>query len=564
MIVDRRRVVPPCLALAVLALLSVMGVGSPADPSQPAPAETRRFPPANTEMAWIPAGSFVMGCVAGDEECFDDESPAHRVALARGFWLDVTEVTVALYRAFGRATGRAMPPGPPFGQGESHPVVNVTWEDAAAYCSWAGGRLPSEAEWEYAARGGRDGSKYPWGNAASHEQANYQGREGRDAWANTAPVSSFEANDFEMHDVAGNVWEWTADWYEPNLDATAGAASGQGPASGTLRVLRGGSFAYPPRSMRLSNRGKFPPTQRHESFGFRCARDGEPEAAASTPVQAAEGGTPTGLESPPAAVPGTSATAATPPVVAPAVAMLPDAAPSRRRTFMPAGAEMVWVPPTTFEMGAVRGDGSGFGDEQPRHAVTLSRGFWIATAEVTFGQYRRFAEATGSPMPALPNWAGDAHPAVEVSWGQAAAYCRWAGGRLPTEAEWECAARGGVAGLRYPGGADISHDDANFDGTGGRDQWMKSSPVASFPPNGLGLFDVSGNVWEWCADWYEERFYARSPAVDPTGPAEGKARVVRSGCWTSDPGRLRTSYRFSLDPSDSQVSVGFRCVRDAQ
>jgi len=225
---------------------------------------------------------------------------------------------------------------------------------------------------------------------------------------------------------------------------------------------------------------------------------------------------------------------------------------------------MAYMPAGTFEMGAVRGDGSGFSDEQPRHAVTITRAFWIGVTEVTFAQYRAFAEATGHPMPHVPNWADESHPVVGVIYEDAVAYCRWAGGRLPSEVEWEYAARGGAGSVKYPWGGDIGHDDANFDGTGGRDQWMKSSPVASFPPNGLGLFDVSGNVWEWCADWYEERFYARSPAVDPTGPAEGKARVVRSGCWTSDPGRLRTSYRFSLDPSDSQVSVGFRCVRDAQ
>jgi formylglycine-generating enzyme required for sulfatase activity len=509
-------------------------------------------------MAWIPAGSFVMGCVAADGECFDDESPAHRVTLARGFWLDVTEVTVGSYRAFGRATGRGAPSAPPFAQGEGHPVVNVSWDDALAYCTWAGGRLTTEAEWEYAARGGREGSKFPWGDVASHEHANYQGREGRDAWSNTAPVASFAANGFGLHDTAGNVWEWTADWYAPDSYASAGAASGTGPSSGTLKVLRGGSFAYPPRSMRLSNRGKFPPTQRHSSFGFRCARDGEAGAeAVPATEQPAQEGTSQVTASPSDAPAMAASATATPPRAATS-----QAAAASRRTFMPAAIEMVWLPPTTFEMGAVRGDGSGFGDEQPRHAVTLSRGLWIGITEVTVGQYRRFAEATGSAMPAVPSWADEAHPVVEVTWDQAVAYCRWAGGRLPTEAEWECAARGGVAGLKYPHGAAVSHDDANFDSTGGRDRWAKSSPAGSFTPNGFGLVDVAGNASEWVADWYQERYYADSPAVDPAGPAEGKTRVVRGGNWASDPGRLRTSYRFSLDPGDAQVTLGFRCARD--
>jgi formylglycine-generating enzyme required for sulfatase activity len=558
MTIDRAWVAPAVLALALLARPPAVG----AAPQQPDASGERRFEPANTAMAWVAQGSFVMGCVASDTECFDDESPPRPVALAHGFWIDTTEVTIASYRSFCRATGRAAPPAPPFAQGDAHPVVNVAWDDAAAYCAWAGGRLPSEAEWEYAARAGRAGSKYPWGDAADHEHANYQGREGRDAWANTAPVASFEGNGFGLHDVAGNVWEWTADWYEPHPSARAGAA----PPSGTLKVLRGGSYAYPPRSMRLSNRGKFPPTQRHESFGFRCVRDsgaatGEaPPATAvvSEPGAAAAAAAPTELPGSPTP----------PPVVAPALAVTPaPAAPSgngslQRRTFLPAGAEMVWVAPTTFEMGAVRGDGSGFGDEQPRHPVTLSRGFWIGATEVTFGQYRRFAEATGAPMPAVPNWADDTHPVVEVSWEQAAAYCRWAGGRLPSEAEWEGAARGGVAGRRYPGGAEISHDEANIDGTGGRDRWPKSAPVGSFPPNDFGVADVVGNASEWVADWYEERYYAVSPALDPTGPLEGKTRVIRGGNWGSDPGRLRTSYRFSLDPGDAQVTLGFRCARD--
>ncbi len=552
---SRRWVMPSCFALAVLAGLPAIGGETPAV------GETRRFPPANSAMAWIPLGSFVMGCVAADGECFEDESPAHRVTLARGFWLDVTEVTVASFRAFARATGRTMPPRSPFAQGEDHPVVNVSWDDALAYCAWAGGRLPSEAEWEYAARGGREGAAFPWGDVASHEQANYQGREGRDAWSNTAPVASFAANGFGLHDPAGNVWEWTADWYAPDAYASAGAASGAGPPSGTLKVLRGGSFAYAPRSLRLSNRGKFPPTQRHDSFGFRCARDGETGSdAAPEPVPAAREGTPPTRTVSPSI--GAGQVAAAPATPVPPPALPPAAATAQRRTFMPAGIEMVWLPPTTFEMGAVRGDGSGFGDEQPRHAVTLSRGFWIGVTEVTVGQYRRFVEASGGAMPAVPNWADDAHPVIEVSWEQAAAYCRWSGGRLPTEAEWECAARGGVAGRRYPGGTEISHDDANFDGTEGRDQWAKSSPVGSFAPNGFGLVDVVGNASEWVADWYEERYYAGSPTLDPTGPAQGQTRVVRGGNWASDPGRLRTSYRFSLDPGDTQVTLGFRCVRD--
>ncbi len=471
-----------------------------------------------------------------------------------------------------------MPSAPGWVLADSLPVTNVTWDDATSYCGWAGGRLPTEAEWEYAARGGIEGRPYPWGAAAARENANWDGAEGRDRWTKVAPVGSFEPNAFGLVDMAGNAWEWTGDWFDARAYSASPAIDPTGPASGTLRVVRGGAFNVQPRSLRVSNRGKFSPSGRNEAFGFRCVRPVQPSRATGAPTPlplpqptpsplpspstpAATGGAPPATMSAPAIVP-------VPPTPQPQAGDMPTLAGSppasgARRAFPPVAGEMVHVPAGTFEMGAVRGDGSGFSDEQPRHPVTLTRAFWIGVTEVTFAQFRAFAEATGHPMPHVPNWADEAHPVVGVTFEDAVAYCRWAGGRLPTEAEWEYAARGGAGSVKYPWGGDISHDDANFDGTGGRDQWMKSSPVASFPPNGFGLFDVSGNVWEWCADWYEERFYARSPAVDPTGPGEGKARVVRSGCWTSDPGRLRTSYRFSLDPSDSQVSVGFRCVRDA-
>jgi sulfatase modifying factor 1 len=539
-------------------------VGKPA-------GETKKIAPAGTSAVWIPAGRFTMGCVATDPDCFPDEKPAHPVVISRAFWLDATEVTIASYRAFATATGESQPPAASFPQGDRDPVVNVTWDNASAYCRWNGGRLPTEAEWEYAARSGADGAVFASGSAIGHDAANYEGAAGRDRWTRTSPVGSFEASPWGLFDMSGNVWEWTADWYGARSFTPQLATDPRGPASGSLRVVRGGAWNSQPRSLRLSNRGKFSPDGRSEALGFRCAYDPTPEEGGTPSVESvpavesaapptvAAPTQPTATPTPPTEVPAaTPATSPTPPPAAPPAATTPVAP----RRFPPANTEMAWIPPGTFEMGTVRGDGSGFADEQPRHTVTLSRGFWIDITEVTFAEYGRFSHATGANPPHQPFWADDTHPVVNVTWQNAAGYCRWAGGRLPTEAEWEYAARGGQSGLRYPWGDGISHDNANFDGTGRRDQWAKSSPVESFPPNGYGLYDVAGNVWEWTADWYEDRYYAHSPAADPAGPAEGRTRVVRGGSWTSDPGRLRTSYRFSLDPSDSQVSVGFRCVRD--
>ena len=240
-----------------------------------APGEKRSFGPSNARYAWVPAGTFQMGCVPQDAECDRDEKPRHPVTLSRGFWMKETEVTVGEYRGFARATGRGMAPAPSFSQRDDHPVVNVTWDDATAYCRWAGGRLPSEAEWELAARGGRDGAKYPWGGAISHNDANYDGTSDRDRWEETAPVASFAANGFGLFDMVGNVWEWVADWHDSGYYARSSAADPTGPSWGSFRVLRGGSWSYNSWILRVSYRSRFDPSDWSDGRGFRCARDVE-------------------------------------------------------------------------------------------------------------------------------------------------------------------------------------------------------------------------------------------------------------------------------------------------
>jgi eukaryotic-like serine/threonine-protein kinase len=243
---------------------------------------------SNTRYRRIPGGSFMMGCVPEDTACEEGESPRHDVTIPRAFYLAETETTNEQYRRCVRA-GACQPPSdlswydePLRMQGEvkaprrNFPVVFVDWHQATAFCTWAGGRLPTEAEWEYAARGGADALQYSWGNTIAREHANY-GKQvccggqamGRDKWPQASPAGSFKANAFGLFDMSGNVWEWTADTYDQYAATEALVDFGEE----RQRVLRGGSWYSPPDWLRVSRRGGAVPTAASNDYGFRCARD---------------------------------------------------------------------------------------------------------------------------------------------------------------------------------------------------------------------------------------------------------------------------------------------------
>jgi formylglycine-generating enzyme required for sulfatase activity len=230
------------------------------------------------------------------------------------------------------------------------------------------------------------------------------------------------------------------------------------------------------------------------------------------------------------------------------------------------GSRLLLIPPGVFSMGSE----GGYPNERPVHQVEVGA-FYLAAHPVTNEQYARFVAETGHRVPALDdrrvqreNWDPDSrsfplerarHPVVLVSWRDAQAYCEWAGGRLPTEAEWEKAARGGVDGKLYPWGDLIDPSLANYDNQNG------ATPVGSYPANAYGLYDMVGNGWEWVADWYDPHYYARSPGENPLGPESGATKVLRGGAWLLFPEFCRVAYRFRNSPDFRFNLIGFRLAR---
>lgn len=257
--------------------------------------ETRVNTADGLKVVWIPAGNFQMGCSADDAECEKDEKPSHKVTLSRGFWLSQTEVTVGAFKKFAAATNRKLPEEPalfttklnPGWIDESQPMVRVSRSDAQAYCRWSGGRLPTEAEWEYAARAGSSASRYSpladigWYGDNSGTDAldtTKLAREQRGAFMPTLAkngnrprsVASKKANAFGLFDMIGNVAEWTSDWHD--LYIATDVVDPKGAADGEKRVARGGAWNFPPSSLRVSTRLKLSIDASNDFTGFRCAQ----------------------------------------------------------------------------------------------------------------------------------------------------------------------------------------------------------------------------------------------------------------------------------------------------
>ncbi len=277
---------------------------------KPQTIKSRIHLPDSTELVFIPGGEFMMGSdsvelaeiwkklVWNTEELSftQTEQPAHRVRLD-GFWMYSTLVTVGQYRSFALTKGLPFPEPPSYGWKEENPMVNLTWGEAAHYCACQGGKLPTEAQWEYAARAGKTGldgqsrSIFVWGDSYPtssvgnladqtfldsryYDHDNFHGFESyKDGFATASPVKAFPPNPYGLFDMAGNVLEWCADWYSDSYPADSLVINPKGPESGTRKVLRGGAFDTTPTITRVARRlGNFP-TIRNEEKGFRCVVD---------------------------------------------------------------------------------------------------------------------------------------------------------------------------------------------------------------------------------------------------------------------------------------------------
>lgn len=256
-----------------------------------------------------------------------------------------------------------------------------------------------------------------------------------------------------------------------------------------------------------------------------------------------------------------------PPTSTPTQTSIPIPSPVELKVNPTDGAEIVLIPAGDFLMGSDKSNDPYFwGAEAPEHTVTLES-FWIYQTEVTQGMYQRCDDANACPAPVMINHPVaqqygnprfEDYPVVMVTWQSALAYCQWAGGRLPTEAEWEKAARG-TDGRLFPWGDEPSADGlANYSSSS--PEQVGTYPLGSSP---YGVYDMAGNVLEWVNDYFEPLYYEYSPLENPIGPASGSRRVIRGGAFNQNGvDGLRTVARASLKPADTKISVGFRCVVD--
>ena len=553
------------------------------------------------DMVSVKGGTFTMGATSEQgSDCDDRESPTHQVTLS-DYMIGKTEVTQELWQA-------VMGSNPSFFKGDNLPVESVSWNDCQEFIKKLNSltglqfRLPTEAEWEYAARGGNKSKGYKY--SGSNDIGSVAWYTSTTNHSGTKPVATKAPNELGLYDMSGNVWEWCSDRYGDY--SSDSQTNPKGPSKGSKRVYRGGSWTRYARNCRVSYRYFNNLDYGFNNLGLRLVlADGEdmdtaimamnpsnikygdsigdngksdkssisdnsdksdkedkPEKGSSSllwililcivggllgciigVVSLTNGGKDEFIDTMQADT---------------AYAEVEDAMNSEAavRTYTVKGVsfDMVSVKGGSFTMGATSEQGSdAFSDEKPTHKVTLSD-YMIGKTEVTQELWKAVMGSNPS------NFKGNNLPVENVSWHDCQKFIKKLNSltglnfRLPTEAEWEYAARGGnkSKGYKYSGSNDIGSvawytSTTNDSGT---------KPVATKSPNELGLYDMSGNVWEWCSDWYGS--YSSSSQTNPKGPSSGSDRVNRGGSWSNYARNCRVSNRDYNYPDFRHFSLGLR------
>ena len=474
----------------------------------------------NLEMVLIPPGKFMMGSPVSEKGRYNGETQ-HEVTITKPFYMGKYEVTQEQYEA-------VMGNNPSVRtKGAKLPVTEVSWEDCQEFikklnAKTSGGyRLPTEAEWEYACRAGTT-TAYSFGDSLTKSDANIGG-------GIIKAVGSYKPNAFGLYDMHANVWEWCNDWYGSLQNS---AVADPKPATGTSRVLRGGCF-YDVLNARSSFRGNLPPTARMNN-GFRLAMTADIKTSASPTTPKPD---PTLIK------PTTEGILVSPFNEAKAKEMQKEVAKSLQKEVedkanLGAGTklEMVLIPAGKFIMGSPTSE-KGRNENEKQHEVTLTKPFYMGKYEVTQEQWESVMGNNPSVIKKVKL------PVTNVSWLDCQEFINKlnastkGGYRLPTEAEWEYACRAGTT-TAYSVGENITKDDANW----GAAQVPESiKVVGNYKANAFGLFDMHGNVWEWCLDFKSD--YLAEAVIDPKGPATGTYRVLRGGSFNNADSFARSSHR---------------------
>ena len=585
------------------------------------------------KLVRVPAGTFTMGSKVspkevhqrypgGKEEHYEGETP-HQVVLSHAFYMGIHEVTVGQFRRFVEADGyktEAERDGsggygydsetniyiqdpkyswlhPGFEQDDNHPVVNVSWNDAVAFCRWLSRleglkyRLPTEAEWEYSCRAGSS-HEFTYGNDAEQlvgfgnvADASLRTKfpyiltvRSNDGSIFTTRVGSYRPNQFGLYDMHGNVFEWCSDWYGDY--PTSSVVDPVGPATGSHRVMRGGCWDGNAAICRSAGRDGSVPSFLGFSRGFRVAlghdetlnsrnapSSDDPFADAPPAGSDPFGGPPPTMEDPfrrrnPDGEEGNLKNEQSAKSPSQSTRQSGEKLPTSNNSI---GMKLARIPKGTFMMGSPKSE-DGRSSEEMQHSVTISQDYYLGVMEVTQGQYEKVIGTNPSYFQNRVNRKNESsmYPVEQVSWEDAVEFCKKLSDlpeekkagrvyRLPTEAEWEYACRAGsMTAFSFGESPKLLGDYAWFGGNSNRQTYLVGQKKA----NAWGLYDMHGNVWEWCSDLYGD--YPKRALTDPVGSRDGDIRVNRGGGWEEDAADCRSAIRSYNDPSVRFSVLGFR------